>query len=150
MPFVCFRILPNLMTVILFCTFVLPFLGSGPLWPLVVNHHSELCKQHMWRNMLFIHNYFGFKDMVRTNNSQRIEFLLLLLILCQFQCLTHTHQIGIDMQLFIVTPLFVYAIWQNKKIGFWLLGITAGLSTILRFVVTWYHELSHVVHFGIP
>lgn len=54
------------------------------------------------------------------------------------------------MQLFIVTPIFVYAIWRNSKMGFWLLGIVAGLSTILRFIVTWQHEISHIVHFGIP
>ncbi|VEN47799.1 unnamed protein product [Callosobruchus maculatus] len=123
-----FRILPNLIAIILFCTYVLPELGNGPLWPLVVNHHSELCKKYMWRNMLLIHNYFGFENM----------------------CLTHTHQVGIDMQLFLVTPLFVYAIWRNREIGWYILIAVASLSTVLRFWVTYDNELSHVVHFGIP
>lgn len=54
------------------------------------------------------------------------------------------------MQLFVVTPIFIYIIWKNRKVGFWLLGIVSVFSTLLRFVVTWQHELSHVIHFGIP
>lgn len=61
-----FRIIPSLAVLILFCTFILPYLNTGPLWNLVVTHHAEICKQHWWRNLLFIHNYFGFKDMVST------------------------------------------------------------------------------------
>lgn len=67
-----------------------------------------------------------------------------------FQCLTHTHQVGIDMQLFLIMPVFVYLIWKYGKIGFWVSGTVAFMSTILRFWVTWKNGLSHVVHFGIP
>lgn len=59
-----FRILPTLGSLILFCTFILPYLNAGPLWNQVVTHHADICKQNWWRNILFIHNYFGFKDMV--------------------------------------------------------------------------------------
>ncbi|XP_060523482.1 nose resistant to fluoxetine protein 6-like isoform X2 [Cylas formicarius] len=123
-----FRILPSLISVILFCTYLLPYLGSGPLWPLVVDHHSILCKKYMWRNMFLIHNYFGFENM----------------------CLTHTHQVGIDMQLFLATPLFVYLIWRYKRTGFWIIATFAALSTALRFWATMKYNLSHFVHFGIP
>lgn len=53
-----------MLTIILFCTYILPHLGSGPLWPIVIDHHATLCKKYMWRNFLFIHNYFGFDKMV--------------------------------------------------------------------------------------
>lgn len=69
-----FRILPTFGALILFCTFVLPWLGSGPLWNLVVLHHSDICKQNWWRNMLFIHNYYGFKDMVKKSSYSYIIF----------------------------------------------------------------------------
>ncbi|KAK5650717.1 hypothetical protein RI129_001746 [Pyrocoelia pectoralis] len=99
----------------------------GPLWPLVVEHHSELCKQHMWKNFFFIHNYFGFENM----------------------CLTHTHQVGIDMQLFILS--YVLAMfWFNKKWGFFITGVIWILSTILRYTATIKYNLSHIVYFGIP
>lgn len=58
------RIVPTLAALILFCTFVLPELGQGPQWNLVVNKHAEICKRNWWRNFLFIHNYYGFGDMV--------------------------------------------------------------------------------------
>ncbi|XP_044258314.1 O-acyltransferase like protein-like [Tribolium madens] len=122
-----FRILPNVIALILFCTYILPLLGSGPLWPVVVDHHSTLCKQHMWKNIFFIHNYFGFENM----------------------CLTHTHQLGIDMQLFLVTPIFIYLIWTFKGIGLFLMGVVALLSTILRFWVSYENELTSVIYFGI-
>lgn len=60
------RIVPMLGALILFCTFILPELGQGPQWDLVVNRHAEICKRNWWRNFLFIHNYFGFSEMVRT------------------------------------------------------------------------------------
>lgn len=60
------RIVPMLAALVLFCTFVLPELGSGPQWNLVVNRHAEICKENWWRNFLFIHNYFGFGEMVST------------------------------------------------------------------------------------
>lgn len=59
------RIVPPLAALVLFSTFVLPELGSGPQWNLVVNQHADICKRNWWRNFLFIHNYFGFGDMVR-------------------------------------------------------------------------------------
>lgn len=59
-----FRIVPTFTALILFCTFILPYLNKGPLWNLVVTHHANICQHYWWRNLLFIHNYFGFKDMV--------------------------------------------------------------------------------------
>lgn len=59
-----FRIVPTLGALILFCTYILPLLGSGPQWNLVVTHHSDICKTYWWRNLMFIHNYFGFENMV--------------------------------------------------------------------------------------
>jgi peptidoglycan/LPS O-acetylase OafA/YrhL len=53
------RIMPSLAFLIAFCTFILPLIGSGPQWNLVVSHHSDICKQYWWRNLLFIHNWFG-------------------------------------------------------------------------------------------
>lgn len=59
------RIVPTLGALILFCTYILPNLSSGPQWNLVVGQHADICKQNWWKNMLFIHNYFGFENMVK-------------------------------------------------------------------------------------
>ncbi|XP_066252059.1 nose resistant to fluoxetine protein 6-like [Euwallacea similis] len=122
------RILPGMVTTILFCTYILPLMGSGPLWPIVVNHHSNLCRKNMWRNFLFIHNYFGFKDM----------------------CLTHTHQLGIDMQLFLATPVLLYILSKNRGIGVVMVVAVSAVSTLLRFYNTLAYKLNYVVHYGVP
>lgn len=120
------RLVPTMAALILFCTFILPHLGSGPQWPLVVNHHAELCKQYWWRNILFIHNFFGFKNM----------------------CLTHTHHIGIDTQLFLVSPILIYTVYKWPKQGLTaLLGIGI-LSTILRYYTVYMRQLNLFVYFG--
>ncbi|XP_052120476.1 nose resistant to fluoxetine protein 6-like [Frankliniella occidentalis] len=120
------RLVPSLAALILFCSFVLPWLGSGPMWNLVIKTHSDICKQHWWRNLLFIHNWFGFENM----------------------CLTHTHHVGIDTQLFLVSPIFVWLLWSRPKQGLVILGAVSAISTALRFYFTYHHQLSFFVYFG--
>ncbi|XP_059483619.1 nose resistant to fluoxetine protein 6 isoform X2 [Neocloeon triangulifer] len=120
------RISPNFVAIILFCTYILQLMGSGPQWNLVVKHYSDICKSHMWKNFLFIHNYFGFENM----------------------CLTHTHQLGIDMQLFAVSPVLIYLLWKWPRGGSTVLILIASFSTWLRFSVTLNNELSSIIYFG--
>ncbi|XP_050088709.1 nose resistant to fluoxetine protein 6-like [Anopheles aquasalis] len=120
------RIMPPLGALILFCTFVLPFLGTGPLWNLVVTNHGTICKRYWWRNMLFIHNYFGFGNM----------------------CLTHTHHVGIDTELFLIAPLFIYLVWRWPRPGIAALGAIASLTTVHRFYTTYSLRLANYVYFG--
>ncbi|KAG5878798.1 hypothetical protein JTB14_026062 [Gonioctena quinquepunctata] len=121
-----FRIVPTFAALIAFCTFILPWINNGPLWNLVVTQHSDICKKNWWRNLLFVHNYFGFKDM----------------------CLTHTHHIGIDTQLFFVSPFLIYLLWKWPKRGTLALITLATISTIMRFYVSYTMRLSNYVHFG--
>jgi len=64
-----FRIMPPLAFLIGFCTYILPLMGDGPQWNLVVTHHADICKQYWWRNLLFIHNWFGFSNMCLTHTQ---------------------------------------------------------------------------------
>ncbi|XP_058064194.1 nose resistant to fluoxetine protein 6 isoform X2 [Anopheles bellator] len=120
------RIVPPLGALILFCTFVLPFLSDGPLWNLVVTNHGDICKRYWWRNLLFIHNYFGFQNM----------------------CLTHTHHVGIDTELFCVAPLFIYLIWRWPRRGIAGLVAIAVITTVHRFYTTYRLRLANYVYFG--
>ncbi|XP_075219173.1 drop dead [Lycorma delicatula] len=122
------RLIPTLGALILFCTFILPWLGSGPHWNLVIRHHAELCKVSWWKNILFIHNYFGFKNM----------------------CLTHTHHVGIDTQLFLVSPILVKIVWKWPKQGLTALLALGIYSTVLRFSATYFRQLNLFVYFGNP
>jgi peptidoglycan/LPS O-acetylase OafA/YrhL len=120
------RIMPSLAFLIVFCTFILPLLGDGPQWNLVVTHHSGICQQYWWRNLLFIHNWFGFSNM----------------------CLTHTHHVGIDTELFWTAPFFILALWKWPRKGAKVIVTLATLSTIARYYVTFKYDLSNYVFFG--
>ncbi|XP_043475076.1 O-acyltransferase like protein-like [Leptopilina heterotoma] len=120
------RLVPTLGALILFCTYIMPFIGSGPQWNLVVTHHADICKKTWWRNFLFIHNYFGFENM----------------------CLTHTHHLGIDTQLFAISPLFIILLYKRPKIGAIILTGIAVFSTFLRYYITYFRRLNNYVFFG--
>ncbi|KAL4105101.1 hypothetical protein QTP88_020374 [Uroleucon formosanum] len=120
------RLVPTMGAIILFCTLILPNLGSGPQWNLVVKHHADICEKTWWRNFLFIHNYFGFKNM----------------------CLSHTHHIGIDSQLFMVSPLLVWTLWKWPRRSMAALVGLATISTGLRYYVTLTKKLNLFINFG--
>ncbi|XP_031833767.2 nose resistant to fluoxetine protein 6 isoform X1 [Nomia melanderi] len=120
------RIIPPLAALMLFCTYVLPYIASGPQWNLVITEHANICKRAWWKNFLFIHNYFGFESM----------------------CLTHTHHLGIDTQLFFLSPLMVLLLYKKPKAGTVILTLCALFSTSLRFFVTYFRHLSNYVFFG--
>lgn len=54
------------------------------------------------------------------------------------------------MQLFLVTPIFVYLIFKFRNFGLFFMFFVALLSTILRFFVSYKYELTSVIYFGIP
>lgn len=105
------RIVPTLGALILFCTFILPELGQGPQWNLVVTHHADICKQNWWRNFLFIHNYFGFSEMVWTMNLFSIHFILFILKFSHFNEY-YTKNVGWSLQFSVLhTPI----IWESIR-----------------------------------
>ncbi|XP_002025449.2 uncharacterized protein LOC6600394 [Drosophila persimilis] len=120
------RIVPPLAALILFCTYVLPLWGSGPQWNLVVGHHADICKKNWWRNLLFIHNYFGFSEM----------------------CLTHTHHLGIDTELFAVAPILILGLWRWPRRGLFTLLLLCTVGTAARYYTTIVNQLSNYIYFG--
>ncbi|CAK1551592.1 unnamed protein product [Leptosia nina] len=122
-----FRLFPLFLSLMLFCTYILPDLNNGPQWSLVVEEHSRVCEKNMWKSFLFIHNYFGFEEM----------------------CLTHTHQLGIDMQLYVATFPLMLILWRFRRFGLALIvGIAVG-STLLRYLATHWYDISMFVYYGI-
>lgn len=58
------RLVLPLVVVLLFYAYVWEHLGTGPQWSAVVDKNADLCKQNMWKNLLFIQNFYPFEDMV--------------------------------------------------------------------------------------
>ncbi|XP_047545507.1 nose resistant to fluoxetine protein 6 [Vanessa atalanta] len=122
-----FRLFPMFLSLMLFCTYILPDINNGPQWNLVVEEHSRVCEKNMWRSFLFIHNYFGFEDM----------------------CLTHTHQIGMDMQLYVATLPLMFVLWKFRRTGLALIVGIAAASTVLRYLAIYWYDISMFVYYGI-
>lgn len=59
-----FRLTPALIAVVLFYAYVMEHLGAGPQWTSSVTSNADLCKTHLWRNILYIQNFFMFEEMV--------------------------------------------------------------------------------------
>lgn len=76
--------------------------------------------------MLFIHNYFGFSEM----------------------CLTHTHHLGIDTELFAVAPIMILALWKWPRKGMTGLIVLGFIGTAARYYTTVVNELSNYIYFG--
>lgn len=66
------RVLIPTSLVLLFYAFVWENLGSGPQWPSIVEKNADLCKDNLWRNLLFIQNIYPLEDMVRTENANLV------------------------------------------------------------------------------
>jgi hypothetical protein len=58
------RLVLPLSVVLLFYAFIWEHLGTGPQWNAVVDKNADLCKESMWKNLLFIQNFYPIEDMV--------------------------------------------------------------------------------------
>ena len=58
------RLLPQLMILILL-TFLLPLMGSGPVWKEVVGRNVKYCQDNWWLNLFLIQNLYKSDQMVR-------------------------------------------------------------------------------------
>lgn len=122
-----FRVVPPMAALMLFGTFILPIIGSGPQWGMLIDNQAEICKQNWWRNFFMIHNWFGFENI----------------------CMTHTHHIGTDFELFLAAPLMVILLHKYPKSTGAAMLVLGIISTIGRFYVTYVREMTVYVLVGI-
>jgi peptidoglycan/LPS O-acetylase OafA/YrhL len=122
-----FRVVPPMAALILFGTFILPLLGNGPKWNMLITDQSQLCKQNWWRNFLMVHNWFGFENI----------------------CMTHTHHVGTDFGLFISAPLLVTFLYKYPRRASFTIFTLAVISTLARFYVSYTRDMTVYVLFGL-
>lgn len=58
------RSMPSIVAVLAFQAWVLPYLGTGPLWSLLVGENARLCEENMWRSALSVQNTGDVEEMV--------------------------------------------------------------------------------------
>lgn len=67
------RLALPLVVVLLFYAFLWEHLGTGPQWSSVVDKNADLCKESMWKNLLFIQNFYPFEDAVSVEGCSCVE-----------------------------------------------------------------------------
>lgn len=122
-----FRIMPPLAATMVFMMYILPHLGSGPQWNMLITYQADLCKRTWWRNVLMIQNWFGFENI----------------------CVTNTHHVGTDFELFLVSIFLTIYLYKSPRNGTALLLFLATASTIGNFVMTYIKRVNSYVLYGV-
>ncbi|XP_055613144.1 O-acyltransferase like protein-like [Uranotaenia lowii] len=110
------RILPAYGLLIYFWVAFGRFFGQGPLYREFVLPEIDACETNWWSAILFVQNYVNPENM----------------------CLPHTWYLSVDMQLYLITPLLVWALWKFGKKVLWLiaaLAIGSVVYVLLMFIL---------------
>ncbi|XP_021696760.1 O-acyltransferase like protein [Aedes aegypti] len=87
------RILPPYGFLIFFVVAFAEYFGEGPLYQYYVHPMVDACTDNWWSALLFVQNYV---------HPDRM-------------CLPHTWYLSVDMQLYLISPLFIYLLWKFGK-----------------------------------
>jgi peptidoglycan/LPS O-acetylase OafA/YrhL len=112
------RIVPTMMVVIVFTTWILPLVDSGPYF-VVTADEGQLCRSNWWRNFLLIHNLFGISDI----------------------CLPQTHHIATDFALFSVSMFLIVYAFKHPWKGYSMVGLMSFASMVARFYTVYVNNL---------
>ncbi|ODM95572.1 Nose resistant to fluoxetine protein 6 [Orchesella cincta] len=118
------RITPMYMIIVAFATFVFPLMGSGPYWH-VTKTWAGFCEKNWWKNLLYINNlpiYDTVKDPLDA------------------PCHGMAWYLGVDMQLFILSPFLLFPIWKWKRFGVVPLALLTIASIITPGVITFVND----------
>lgn len=107
------RIMPVLISVMIYCSSVESHMAHGPLWKFIVNSKKQQCRENYWMSFLFIQNY---REVSKA-------------------CPSESWYLATDMQLFILAPLLLYPIWRWRGRFIWLLPAISISSMTYMF---WY------------
>lgn len=120
------RYLPTIYAVLFFQTWVLPHLGSGPLWNKLIGQNSRLCEHNMWRVLFGAQNAIDFEE----------------------TCSPITIQLALELQLYMLGPLIVWLYYTDADAGFFAFGAIQAMSVAARFSRTNLEHLSPIMFHG--
>ncbi|KAH8397870.1 hypothetical protein KR222_004404 [Zaprionus bogoriensis] len=121
------RHVPSILVVLGFQTWVLPHLGAGPLWRLLVGENARLCEQNMWRSALSVQNTGDLEEM----------------------CSPLLVQVSLDMQLYFLGALVIWLYFTDPEAGFFLCGAFHAVSVAARYSRTQREHLAPSLFHGI-
>ncbi|EDW07303.2 uncharacterized protein LOC6584330 [Drosophila mojavensis] len=121
------RYVPCILAVLGFQAWVLPHLGSGPLWSLLVGENARLCEDNLWRNALSLQNTGDVEEM----------------------CSPITIQMSLEVQLYLLGALVVWLYFTDPEAGFFLCGAFHAVSVAARYARTQRDYLAPSLFHGI-
>ena len=95
------RITPLYAFVVIFVATLYPYMGSGPDWSFV-QRVSQGTRQNFWTYMFYINNQRGMEKFMNNN---------------PLNGLSEVWHLACDMQMFWISPLFIYPLWRWKRAG---------------------------------
>ncbi|GFY66338.1 nose resistant to fluoxetine protein 6 [Trichonephila inaurata madagascariensis] len=111
------RTTPVFMAVYWFYTLLFSYTGSGPLWPSFAT--NPLCLQRWWTYPLYVNNM---ESMTKT-------------------CLPVLWYLAADMQLYMISPMFMIALIRWPKLGYTLIGAAICVSSLFSSITTYQYNL---------
>ncbi|XP_057379361.1 nose resistant to fluoxetine protein 6-like isoform X1 [Daphnia carinata] len=94
------RLTPVYAAVLAFLATLWPYIGTGPDWHFV-QRISQSVRENFWAQMLYINNYVN----PHRFTSPAYGF-------------AESWYLSCDMQMFWISPLFIYPLWRWKRVGF--------------------------------
>ncbi|GIX78235.1 nose resistant to fluoxetine protein 6 [Caerostris darwini] len=110
--FFVIRLTPVYMAVLGIYTFILPYMGSGPLWPRYCTHPA--CEKNGWYNLFYINNF----------------------VIAEKQCMLWCWYLAVEIQFYIISPLFMVLLQRSSRFGYSLIGVVTFASCLANFVIT--------------
>ncbi|XP_063927799.1 nose resistant to fluoxetine protein 6-like [Zophobas morio] len=109
--------------VVLFSATLLKYMGSGPKWPLISLYFQQNCEDYWWSTLLYVQNYVNVSNM----------------------CVGQTWSLNIDMQLYIVSPVVLFALWKYPKLGLSILGLCCLVFMGVSAYEAWDNDLAAIL-----
>ncbi|XP_033222905.1 nose resistant to fluoxetine protein 6-like isoform X3 [Belonocnema kinseyi] len=120
------RLTPPMAALLTFLIFIIPHLGSGPMWEEFES--TKKCDEKWWTFLMYTNNYVD----------------------AEYLCLNHLWYLAADMQLFFISPLILYPLTKKPKLGIaiWCLlfvsqiAIPAAIIAMNQYTSTWELDVS--------
>ncbi|XP_048512297.1 nose resistant to fluoxetine protein 6-like [Athalia rosae] len=106
------RLTPCIVLLLLMSIYILPVLGSGPIWGPFFGIMGKYCQKNWWTNLLYIQNLVDREEI----------------------CLPHTWYAAVDMQLFWIAPFVILLLHHHPKIGITLWSVISIVALVIPVV----------------
>ncbi|XP_075235052.1 LOW QUALITY PROTEIN: nose resistant to fluoxetine protein 6-like [Lycorma delicatula] len=114
------RVLPPYIASILAAITIFPrYTGDGPLWKYYIYREKNICLSNWWKNLLFVHNY----------------------VTADQQCIPSTWYLSVDMQLYVISPILLFAIVKWKGFVKYMIPTLIVIAILITTLNSYINEI---------